>query len=164
MPPPKIQTYHCHCTTLLLASTHTLTTLPRRTTSSSPDIILPLPSSPPAPSEDPLPPSGYTLLLALTKDNKAVIIRREDGFEKRVLYRCERCRVVIGYEIVGLGQGQGEKMDVDGEGEEGEYRGQVMYLLPGGILGTSVMGGNWKGKRIGEEDVDIRSGGVAVFE
>ncbi|EKD15435.1 hypothetical protein MBM_06651 [Drepanopeziza brunnea f. sp. 'multigermtubi' MB_m1] len=115
---PKINTYHCLCTTLLLATTHTLSHLPRRsspqspsTTSASSDtaLILPLPplpssSSPnpnPNPTDDnPLPPQGHSILLALSPDRKLTIVRREDGFEKRLLYRCARCRLVVGYEVV----------------------------------------------------------------
>lgn len=87
-------------------------------------------------------------------------MRREDGFEKRVLYRCSRCRLVVGYELQTQIQSQGDAMDLDkGKGREG-YDGKVVYLLPAGIVSTGVMMG--EGKRVGEEDVGI--GGVAVFE
>ncbi|CAG8960994.1 hypothetical protein HYFRA_00002533 [Hymenoscyphus fraxineus] len=168
--PPKIQTYHCICTTLLLSTTHTLSTLPRRTADSS--IILPLPSSPPAQSQSPspnslskdLPSSGYTILLSLTPESKPTLIRREDGFEKRNLYRCSRCRVVVGYGIANAEGGIEDAMDVDGEqreGEGGEYEGKVIYILNGGVMSTDVM---MKGRKIREEDVEIGKNGVGVFE
>ncbi|TVY13333.1 hypothetical protein LARI1_G008993, partial [Lachnellula arida] len=158
--------------------THTLTSLPRRTVDTA--IILPLPSSAPSlpsppssPSSHPsLPPQGHTILLNLSKSPKTTIIRRDDGFEKRVLWRCGRCGVVVGYEIAaqGLGLG-GEKMDLDvdggenGKGKEKEterYAGRVMYILPGGVTSTDVMSG--VGRKIGEGDVDIGAGTVAAFE
>jgi hypothetical protein len=205
--PPHIQTYHCICTSLLLASTHTLSSLPRRQGSTlDTAIILPVPSSPPGQDldqdhslsrsasperaeaeaddededsrsaaqgltkdgENDLPPQGYTILLSLTPDRKATVIRREDGFERRLLWRCGRCRLVVGYEIEGA-----DSMDVDdqGKGKELEWKGKVLYLLPGGIMSTELMmngrkEGNGKGIfGVGEEDVDICVGkGVGVFE
>ncbi|KAH6666273.1 hypothetical protein B0J14DRAFT_678240 [Halenospora varia] len=177
--PPQIQTYHCICSTLLLATTHTLSSLPRRSTNSGgldAAIILPLPSSPPDLSSNlngeaeqkdgpDMPSSGYTITLGINKDAKPVIVRREDGFEKRQLWRCERCRAVVGYELAHTGAAQGgEKMDMDVEVEG--YKGTVMYVLPGGVMSTDVMiqSGKEGGRKIGEGDVDIRSGGPAVFE
>jgi hypothetical protein len=208
MPSPPIQTYHCICTSLLLTTTHTLSSLPRRkpldSSSSISDaaIILPLPSSPPVldlnkdtsqEKEAAYPTQGYTILLNLHPDRKASIIRREDGFEKRLLYRCGRCRLVIGYEIVpttqpassssGGGQGQGgQPMDIDGgsgenekekglEREEeaekkGEYTGKVIYILPAGVMSTEVMvaGGKVEGRRIEEGDLGISGRAIGVFE
>lgn len=107
------------------------------------------------------------MLLGMAQDKKTTIVRREDGFEKRVCWRCERCSLLVGYEIEGRGQG-GDRMDVDGgdkgkEREEG-YTGKVVYLLPGGVQSTDVMMGRTNGgKKIGEGDVGVR-GAVAVFE
>jgi len=179
--PPNVQTYHCICNSLLLASTHTLSNLPRRQGSSLDEaLILPLPSAPPtrslselyvpeaesgedghAEENEAMPPEGYTILLGLVEDKKLTIIRREDGFEKRLLSRCVRCNLVVGYEI----QGDGTAMDVDsgsGKGKEAEcFTGKILYLLPGGVMSTEVM---MRGKKFGEEDVAIRRGGVAIFE
>jgi len=41
----------------------------------------------------------YTLLLSLTKDRSAKIIDREDGFEKRWIWRCGRCKLIVGYQL-----------------------------------------------------------------
>ena len=118
--------------------------------------------------ENNLPAEGYTLLLSMTQDRKASIVRREDGFERRVLWRCGRCRLVVGYEIEGADV---MDMDVDeGQGNGKEWKGKVVYLLPGGIMSTDVMMGGKRGgegrerSRVGEGDVDIRTGGVGVFE
>lgn len=56
-----------------------------------------------------------------------MVIRREDGFEKRVLLRCGRCRLVVGYR---LDQSQ---LGGDGDAEK------VVYLLPGGLVTTEEM-------------------------
>jgi hypothetical protein len=160
--PPAINTYHCLCTSLLLASTHTLSSLPRRSTSTGSldtAIILPLPSSPPTFSDSEqqdLPAEGYTITLGMVKASKTTVIRREDGFEKRFLWRCARCNVVVGYEMAGQ-----DRMEVDGgKGKEG-YEGKVMYVLPGGITSTDVIE---TGRKIGEGDVDVKLGTVAAFE
>lgn len=97
-----------------------------------------------------MPEEGYSLLLGMQKDAKVTIVRREDGFEKRLLWKCMRCKLVVGYEITGL--------ETAGLGEEGK----VVYLLPNGILGTDAM---VKGGKIGEDDVDLgKVGGVGVWE
>lgn len=54
-------------------------------------------------------------------------MRREDGFEKRRLYRCGRCGVGVGYEVVREGEGEGRE-------------GRVMYLMEGGLVETGEMG------------------------
>ncbi|KAG0649330.1 hypothetical protein D0Z07_4134 [Hyphodiscus hymeniophilus] len=193
--PPKIQTYHCICTSLLLASTHTLSTLPRRAPPSLDGAyILPVPShapsfshshshshsSPPSPGpndaddrevdpeametsegqEDgekdmqakqdtqdrPLPAAGYTLLLGMQKDSRVTIIRREDGFEKRALWRCGRCSLVIGYEIAG------SESRVSGAGEG-------RRALRGRCTGVMV-----EGRKIGEGDMEVGREGRGVWE
>jgi hypothetical protein len=112
-----------------------------------------------------MPPEGYTILLGMVPDKKITIVRREDGFEKRVLYRCSRCRLVVGYELQTQRQ-SGDAMELDGgekgKGREEGYQGKVVYLLPAGILSTEVM--MERGKRIGEENVGIKRGAVSVFE
>jgi hypothetical protein len=178
--PPDVQTYHCICNSLLLASTHKLSNLPRRQGSSLDEaLILPLPSAPLIRSPSPaledgqegesetrsrdLPSEGYTILLGLLQDKKVTTIRREDGFEKRVLSRCSRCNLVVGYEL----QEDGSAMDVDSQNGKGKdaawFAGKVMYLLPGGIMSTGVM---VEDKKLSEDDVaiQIKSGGVATFE
>ncbi|CAL3969888.1 unnamed protein product [Diplocarpon coronariae] len=184
---PTINTYHCICTSLLFATTHTLSSLPLRTPHSSSSvsdsaIILPLPSSPPTPSPDALlPAEGYTVLLGLTASSASfsqpTVVRRDDGFEKRVLYRCSRCGVVVGYELHGAGAGAntnagdadvemgGTEKGKGREGQEGIYAGKILYILPAGIMSSWFLAeAGQSGKKLAEEDVAIRRSGVGVFE
>jgi hypothetical protein len=106
------------------------------------------------------------MLLGVVQDKKITLVRREDGFEKRLCWRCERCGVVVGYELQAQVQG-GEAMEgVEGEKgkgrEEGGVKGKVVYLVPGGVQSTDVMMGRGGGRKIGESDVGAK--GVAVFE
>lgn len=92
----------------------------------------------------------YTIPLStLLPDQTPIIIRREDGFEKRILLRCGRCRVVVGYKLCDAAGSTTEAedidVDVDDEDEEdseelGLTRGgkgeKAIYLLPGSIVGT----------------------------
>ncbi|KAG9241184.1 hypothetical protein BJ878DRAFT_428679 [Calycina marina] len=140
--PPQLHTYHCICSTLLLASTHELSILPRRSNESSLDhaIILPLSSRPSL--------FGTTTLQNLTPDKNTTIIRKEDGFERRLLWKCTRCMSVVGYEIcdaedVVLGE------FIEGE-DGGEWKGRILYVLPGGVRTTEGMG-----RKIGEADVEL---------
>lgn len=118
-----------------------------------------------------MPSEGYTTLLSMTQDKKVTIVRREDGFEKRICWRCERCNLVVGYELQGQDpRPAGEAMegvegqDGKGKGREEGYVGKVLYLLPGGVQSTDVMMGRRDGgKKIGEQDVGI-NGAIAVFE
>ena len=57
------------------------------------------------------------------------MVRREDGFEKRRVYRCGRCGVGVGYEVL---------REEGGEGGGGEWR--VMYFMEGGLVETGEMG------------------------
>lgn len=136
-------------------------------------IVLPLPSpetllSPPPDwdnnddddeSGNPLPVTGSTLLLGVVKDTKPVIVRRQDGFEKRVFSRCSRCALVVGYEILNAG---GEDTDISTGKGENPYTGKIIYILPAGLVSTERMSDATK-KKIGGGDVEIREE-VAVFE
>lgn len=80
----------------------------------------------------------YTILLSTTiPERKPTLIRREDGFEKRLLLRCGRCRVVVGYFLDPV-----HFADADaGAGREDEEEGaRVVYVLPGAVMETGVMG------------------------
>ena len=107
-------------------------------------------------------------------------MRREDGFEKRILYRCSRCSLIVGYELqsaLSLPTSSDTNMDMDvdsgkGKGKEAEkeYDGKILYILPGGMMSTEVLG---SGRKIGgfeEGDVGfVGTGtggrrGVGVFE
>ncbi|KAM5465678.1 hypothetical protein MauCBS54593_006453 [Microsporum audouinii] len=87
----------------------------------------------------------YTILLSTTTpDRKPIILRRADGFEKRLLVRCGRCKVVLGYVLdeVHFKKGDGTKSGA-GAGLEGEQGGtsgtgepEVIYILPGSLVVT----------------------------
>ncbi|KAF7890263.1 hypothetical protein EAF00_008578 [Botryotinia globosa] len=206
MSSPKINTYHCaYCTNLLLATTHTISTLPKRKGTGDGSFILPVSGVVPEfrgekerdgdamdvtrdgiSEEDgegreeerengredvkdgdewvSLPTYGYTNLLSLTKPNKQVIIRKEDGFEKRGVWKCGRCAVAVGYEVwvegSGSGSGSGKGKEVEGEGE-GEFEGKILYLLRGSLMSTAVMR---SGKKVLEGDAEVLGTGVGVWE
>jgi hypothetical protein len=70
------------------------------------------------------------VLVGAVLDPKAIIIRREDGFEKRYLQRCERCRLVVGYHL--------DSSQYDGAKGSGRRDG-VVYVLPGSVVSTEDM-------------------------
>ncbi|KAF7716372.1 Uncharacterized protein PECH_000157 [Penicillium ucsense] len=160
----SIRTQHCRfCNHLLLSTTRDLATLPRRKSpGADAALILPLeklrsfsdedePSTNTASSSKTL--KHVTLLLSTTiPDRRATLIRREDGIEKRVLLRCGRCRVVVGYYLDRVhwpeGHGQGQR-DGDGDREERreEERPPAMYVLPGALVETKKMGSEGVGEK-----------------
>lgn len=96
------------------------------------------------------PSQHYTILLSTTTpDRKPIILRRADGFEKRLLVRCGRCKVVLGYVLdevhfkkvednKGGGAGgmtEGEDSNASGAGEP-----EVIYILPGSLVETDELG------------------------
>ena len=110
-----IHTYHCICHTLILATHHILEALPSRASSKDSAKILP--------------PAAQAQVVHTIKDPRPIIIRREDGFEKRTLVRCERCRVPVAY-----------KLDVDHFEDAIKEAGQsTLYVLPGSLVDTEAM-------------------------
>ena len=160
---PQINTYHCICSTLLLATTHSLTSLPRRAEPAlDRAFILPLPptsrlNADTAEEEDAETQHsdgsdvGYSLLLSTTQDRRPTVVRREDGFEKRLLLRCGRCRLVVGYKldrahsgraevVAGLGQGEGDaEMDLEKTAGNADGKVEVVYLLPGAMASSEYL-------------------------
>ncbi|KAJ9313416.1 hypothetical protein DTO271D3_6279 [Paecilomyces variotii] len=170
-PRKQIHTHHCRfCSHLLLATTRDISLLHRRREpAQDAAFILPL-SSPSGDGEGSDSESeangggketNYTILLStLLPDRKHTIIRRADGFEKRLLLRCGRCRVVIGYFLDNVhfrqrkGQGGAADAKSDGGREEGEKKGdddeaKVVYLLPGSLVRTEQLDVN-------AEDVELK--------
>ncbi|KAK5055975.1 hypothetical protein LTR84_012525 [Exophiala bonariae] len=120
------KTYHCLCSNLVLATAHTLESLPRRNEPVQDNALI----LPPATSisvssdietEDALSQSTPSALLNVLPDRRPIVVQREDGFEKRILLRCGRCRLVLGYAMTAL---QGSS---------------PVYLLPGSLVETSEM-------------------------
>ncbi|KAK2759537.1 hypothetical protein FQN54_003016 [Arachnomyces sp. PD_36] len=90
----------------------------------------------------------YTILLSTTlPDRRHTVIRREDGFEKRLLLRCGRCRVVVGYVLdeeahrIRPGTTTTGEKDAD---QDKEGKRKVVYILPGSLVGTDEMGDDLK--------------------
>ncbi|RAH63118.1 hypothetical protein BO85DRAFT_444462 [Aspergillus piperis CBS 112811] len=147
-----VQTHHCRfCNHLLLATTRSIPSLPRRKDPAKDGaLILPLPRDHSTTDDDEESNSTsqpskkqkhYTILLSTTiPDRKHTLVRREDGFEKRLFLRCGRCRVVMGYFLdeVHFGGVSSAAAEEDGEGE-GEKAREVVYLLPGALVETGVM-------------------------
>ncbi|GCB17265.1 hypothetical protein AAWM_00150 [Aspergillus awamori] len=154
--PPRlpVQTHHCRfCNHLLLATTRSVSSLPRRKDPAKDGaLILPLPRDNSTADEDEEEPTSsqaqsskkqkhYTILLSTTiPDRKHTLVRREDGFEKRLFLRCGRCRVVMGYFLDEVHFG-GKSAGAEGEDEDAE-KARVVYLLPGALVETGVMMGD----------------------
>ncbi|KAJ0415750.1 hypothetical protein BJY00DRAFT_317573 [Aspergillus carlsbadensis] len=151
-----ITTHHCRfCTNLVLASTRKIESLPRRRSSDAQ--ILPLRANPlfdnPGKSDTNAIGGGeegaksdgnaikhYTILLSTTiRDRKPSILRCADGFEKRYLFRCGRCRLVMGYFLdeVHFPEKGGLLSESEEVKEAGEDR--AVYLLPGALTETEIM-------------------------
>ncbi|KAJ6123541.1 hypothetical protein N7471_010858 [Penicillium samsonianum] len=164
-----IRTQHCRfCNHLLLATTRNISTLPRRGgEGKDKSLILPLErknstdgdveadleeeaKATETSSRKARHASNHTTLLLATTipDRRATVIRREDGIEKRILLRCGRCKVVVGYHLDRLHWGSaGERGAGVRDGEEEEERPPAVYLLPGAVVETENLGGEGVGER-----------------
>jgi hypothetical protein len=71
-------------------------------------------------------------MLGTVADQTSVVIRGEEGFEKRYLAKCGRCGVVVGYWL---------DWGMFGEDVEAKKarREDVVYVLPGGWASTEEM-------------------------
>lgn len=133
--PTPVHTYHCLCTTLILTTTHDLQTLPsRKEPVQDAAIILapPINITRSDAIEAETAQSVRSILLNVAAERRPVVVRREDGFEKRTLFRCTRCKLAIGYSLD------------DARWDDAEERSRPVYLLPGGLLSTTDMA---EGKR-----------------
>lgn len=156
----QIRTQHCaFCNHLLIATTRDISTLARRAGEAQ-DKALILPLEAHTDLEDPETAENQsesnssskskhaTLLLSTTiPDRRATLIRREDGIEKRLLLRCGRCRVVVGYYLDRVHWGSaaaGRNVRESGEGEDErgqeEARPPAVYIMPGALLETEKLG------------------------
>lgn len=112
----SINTYHCLCATLILATPFRLDALPTRAPPvQDQSAILPLGSG----SDTSTPVSR---LYNVVENRKPTMMRREDGFEKRGVLSCSRCQLAIGY-----------KLEDEGAGAN------LVYILPGGLVTTEDM-------------------------
>jgi hypothetical protein len=135
------QTYHCICSKLIVATTYPLDQfrkldraiiLPRPSTSTrlavaaglAPDTIR---------TEETLadwPLAGVTLLTSIA-DQEPLLVRSEEGIEKRYPFKCGHCKVTLGYQ---LDEAQYENR----EGRSGR-RDDVVYLLEGSVMPTTIV-------------------------
>lgn len=105
----------------------------------------------------------YTLILSLTKDRTAQIITREDGFEKRWIWRCGRCRIISGYQLDDAHfdppgpTGASETMDEKEKKRSDRKRKRYLYILPGAVLPTEELG-----RELKEKEVDVLGGDIVV--
>jgi hypothetical protein len=142
------QTYHCLCSQLILSSNKPISQYSKRAGEGlDKAYILPL-LSPFGDSDGHGDPTlqtierqgslsaalrttdGVALLLNAPLDSKPIIIRREDGFEKRYIQRCSRCRLIVGYQL--------DKSQYDGYKSTGR-REDVLYILSGALMSTEEM-------------------------
>jgi len=110
------QAYHCLCTTLLLATKYDLESLPVRAEPALDRAKVLLVNV------------EHAILHNIDEDGKSVLIRRQDGFEKRVLLRCKRCFLVVGYKL--------DEAQFGGGDNRAE---QLVYTLPGSLVLTEDM-------------------------
>ena len=122
-------TYHCICTNLVLAYPTKLSKLSRRAGDAlDRAYIVPVSSDD---DHELLDPSTGNLL-GLDADSKPVMIRREDGFEKRYPLRCTRCQLTVGYHL------DSAQIPDQVQSRFGPWT-STAYLLPGGLLNTKDM-------------------------
>ena len=93
------ESYHCVCGTLLLIlpGYANLEGLPRRKAKGldqTPILVIKSNITP------------QPVLLSSTRDKRALIVKRPDGFEKRWLWKCARCKVPWAYELSSEGKEQ----------------------------------------------------------
>lgn len=117
--------YHCLCSELVVAIPDAVDALPKRQQDGA--FICELEGREP------------TTLVGTTVDVDAMILKLEDGFEKRYPLRCSRCGLMVGYH---LDQSQYEQS----REASGPFQGAV-YFLPEGLLTTEdMMAGKQTGK------------------
>ncbi|KAL4742656.1 hypothetical protein BDV11DRAFT_180369 [Aspergillus similis] len=171
-----ITTHHCRfCATLLIATTRDVSALPTRSKNAADGArILPLrsyelpqdiqtaeASAQSENAEQERIQKHYTILLATnSRDRKPTLIRRSDGFEKRFLLRCGRCRIPVGYfldevhfPVSGGLKGAAAGPELDSAGVQGVKEGEdwAVYLLPGALMETDIMSDQEKMKAIDRE-------------
>lgn len=120
----SVSIYHCLCTELLLASSIPFQNVPKRQSDKS---LICTTTDGNAFSPD----STSILEKAITVETTPVVLKLEDGFEKRYLVRCGRCGVVVGY-VLDL------SLFDETKGKVGVREG-VVYVLEGAVVGTEMM-------------------------
>ncbi|KAF2721480.1 hypothetical protein K431DRAFT_224273 [Polychaeton citri CBS 116435] len=120
----SINTYHCLCTELILATAGPIQNFLKREHDGS--IICTLTHE-----DGDAPATGDSTLVNSTFERSAVVLRLEDGFEKRYAIRCQRCRLLVGYQL--------HWSQFDESRKASGQRDDVIYILPGGFMSTEEM-------------------------
>lgn len=120
--PANILTYHCLCTQLSLATTEPLESMPKRQLDAAAIATCGDFASATQPS---------LTMQALSVDDNAIVLKLDDGFEKRYAVRCNRCGLAAGYQL--------DKSQFSGSEADSGPRPDVVYILPGGLLTTEEM-------------------------
>lgn len=156
----SVDTYHCLCSNLLFATTYRISSLARRAYPAlDAAYILPCPRLPPPEDDDDSeddensaspPVTGYTALLSLSVPARQapVLIRRSDGFEKRWLLRCGRCKLAVAYQLDWCQYDQHGDATAIRKGR----REDVLYVLPGALMTTQQMK---EGKKFTDAELDF---------
>lgn len=137
-----VLTYHCLCTELVLATTVPIKDVPTRESDNS--LICT------STDGNSFTPGTSILKTAVTTDELPVVLKLEDGFEKRYLVKCGRCGLTLGYQL-DLSQFEGTK-------EKLGRREEVVYLLPGGLVSTEDVRA---GRKMDDAEVEAVLGKVA---
>lgn len=88
-----------------------------------------------------IPIEHVTILLSTIFPNPyRSIVRRADGFEKRIFLRCGRCQVFMGYFLDAIHFPR-QKTSTTGQNDEdsSDTEPRVVYILPGALVDTSVL-------------------------
>jgi len=117
--PPAVHTYHCICSEVAVATFSPLQRLEKRQSDGA--AICTVAASPIAP-----PASEAVLFNTAITSKEAMVLKLEDGFEKRYAIRCSRCDLQFGYMLDHASFGEGRS----------GIKSDAMYLLPGGLVST----------------------------
>ena len=150
-PSTRYETYHCLCTSLLLATPASLNNLPKRRRdgavichTSPPTSATSTTVTPSTAARTVVPPDSTIL------SPDPIILRLEDGFEKRWHLICSRCELKVGYRLCTsafsnvspAGGEAGVRAQVPEQGkviEREEPKMGVLYLYPEGLMSTEDM-------------------------
>lgn len=117
----QIHTYHCICNELVAAVFGPLQDAQKRSKDNAAICTL---------SSSTIPSKGSIVLSSSTHiEDEALVLKLDDGFEKRYAVRCGRCDLQIAYML--------DQASFD-EASSGR-KSDVVYLLPGGLMSTDEM-------------------------
>ncbi|EME79614.1 uncharacterized protein MYCFIDRAFT_142614 [Pseudocercospora fijiensis CIRAD86] len=136
MATPTVSTYHCICSELLLATPIPLDTLPLRQSDKSHICKINQGES--------IAADSAVLTKAARFDSNSLILKLEDGFEKRYLIKCGRCGVAFAYRLDEI---------LWNETDDGGVKEDVAFLLPNGLVTTKDME---SGEKLTEKEAELQ--------